>query len=103
MFHVAVLTNPTTCGWGHDHRYCYASEDAAKFAIEEFKETGELKYWKKDHTNNISIKDGYAYAAGNLQIPEYSEYKAEWDERDIAKKFPFASSFETTMKKFSNS
>lgn len=61
MFHYALLVNPN--GQGYEQRYCYKNLTLLTKAMEEFKDTGKLKYWHKDHSKNISVK-------GNLLFPE---------------------------------
>ena len=76
MFHYALLVNPNH--HSYDHRYCYKDLALMTKAMDEFKETGRLRYWHKDHTNNISVIGNQLYRQGVLQIPEYSIGEVDW-------------------------
>jgi hypothetical protein len=76
MFHYALLVNPTDLGY--EHRYCYKNLALLVKAMEEFKETGKLRYWHKDHSNNISVVDKYLYEQGVWQKPENSIGEVDW-------------------------
>lgn len=77
MYHVALMKNPLPFG-GCEHRWCYKSGPLAKQALEEFKESGKLRYWHKDWTNNKSVKDGLLYEAGMYQHPDYAVGEVDW-------------------------
>lgn len=88
MFHVSLLINPhPICGY--EDRYCFHNTELAIRAIEEYKSTGELKYWKKHHTKNISVVGRYAYPPGAFHIPKNALYQVDWDEEALAKQYPF--------------
>jgi hypothetical protein len=76
MFHYALLVNPTDLGY--EHRYCYKNLALLEMAMEEFKETGKLRHWHKDHSNNISVVGSHKYEAGMLQEPEYAIGEVDW-------------------------
>ncbi len=79
MFHYALLVNPSLTGFGYEQRYCYKNLALLEKAIEEFKETGKLRYWHKDHTKGISVKGKHLYPDGMLQEPEYAIGEVDWD------------------------
>ena len=76
MFHYALLVNPH--GGGYEQRYCYKNLPLLVKAIEEFKTTGKLRYWHKDHSNNISVIGCHKYEAGVLQEPVNSIGIVDW-------------------------
>lgn len=76
MFHYALLINAS--GQGYEQRYCYKNLSLLTKAMEEFKETGKLRHWHKDHSKDISVKGKYLYPAGMLQKPEYSIGEVDW-------------------------
>jgi hypothetical protein len=76
MFHYALLINPNR--EGYEHRYCYKNLALLTKAIEEFKETGKLRYWHKDHSNNISVNGKYLYESGMLTEPKYAIGEVDW-------------------------
>lgn len=76
MFHYALLVNPNR--EGYEHRYCYKTFPLLVKAMEEFKETGKLRYWHKDHSNNISVKGKYLYPSGMLQEPKHAIGEIDW-------------------------
>ena len=75
-FHYALLVNPNA--HGYEHRYCYKNLGLMTKAMEEFKETGKLRYWHKDHSNGISVNGKYLYPQGAWQIPEHSIGEVDW-------------------------
>lgn len=77
MFHWALLVNPNE--HGYEHRYCYQTLNVMEKAMTIYIATGELKLWKKDHTNNISVKGKYLYESGMLQEPEYAIGEVDWE------------------------
>jgi hypothetical protein len=76
MFHYALLINAN--GNGYEQRYCYKNLPLLVKAVEEFKETGKLRYWHKDHSNNKSVNGKYLYEAGMLTEPKYSIGEVDW-------------------------
>lgn len=86
MFHVALLINPQPLG-GHEDRYCYHNAEIAKIAVEEFIKTGEMRYWKKHHTKNISVVGCYAYGPDSFHVPENALHKVPWDCSELEKKY----------------
>ena len=85
-FHVALYVNPESDGisFSYDHRYCYADISAAKAAIALYELSGEWMLWQKDHCNQVSVTDGYLYAAGVHHSPENSLGLAGWNEKSVA-------------------
>ena len=76
MFHYALLVNPNQ--GGYEQRYCFKNLELLVRAMEEFKTTGKLRYWHKDHSKNISVVDNQMYAAGDQQVPENSIGEVDW-------------------------
>ena len=77
MFHYALLVNPNA--HGYEQRYCYKNLALMEKAMSEFKETGKLRYWHKDHSSNVSVVGNKLYKEGVLQIPEYSFGEVDWE------------------------
>ena len=88
MFHVALLVNPKPLG-GYEDRYCYHNPTLAILAVAELVASGELKYWKKHHTKNISVVGKYAYPPGVYQSPENALYEVSWDADQLEREFPY--------------
>lgn len=78
MFHYALLINPSLTGCGYEQRYCYKNLALLTRAMEEFKETGKLRYWHKDHSKNISVVGNQMYPPGSHHIPKYSIGEVDW-------------------------
>jgi len=76
MFHYALLVNPH--GGGYEQRYCYKDLFLLNVAMEEFKATGKLRHWHKDHSKNISVKGSHLYPPGMLQEPENAIGEVDW-------------------------
>tara|TARA_B100000749_G_scaffold280700_1_gene278052 strand:- start:2878 stop:3270 length:393 start_codon:yes stop_codon:yes gene_type:complete len=90
MFHCAVLINPSPIA-GYEQRYCYHSPEIALKAIAEYSEAGGWRYWKKDHTANISVALGnMLFKSGDLQEPDRSIGEVDWDISDYDKKYPYS-------------
>ena len=90
MFHCAVLVNPAPIG-GADHRYCFHNPDLALKAILEVGQYGRLRYWKKDHTNNLSVGCGNKlFKPGVPHEPEHAYDSVDWDISDYDAKYPYA-------------
>jgi hypothetical protein len=79
MFHYALLINPSLSGFGYEQRYCYKNLPLLVKAIEEFKETGKLRYWQKDHSNNISVVGNKMYPPNSHHIPENAIGEVDWN------------------------
>ena len=86
FLHVAVIGEINESGYGE--RYCYHNEVIALKAIKHFAKTGEWKWYKKNHTKNISINGKHAYKNGALQIPENALYEVDWDTKELEVKYP---------------
>lgn len=92
MFHCAVLINPSPIA-GYEQRYCYHNPDIAMKAISEYEKTGDWRYWKKDHTANVSVACGNKlFKAGDLQVPERAIGEVDWDISDYHKRYPYVRS-----------
>lgn len=76
MFHYALLINPN--GAGYEQRYCYKDLGLLTQAIEEFKATGKLRHWHKDHSKNISVMGSHLYPPGVQHLPENSIGEVDW-------------------------
>ncbi len=76
MFHYSLLIDVSE--HTYEQRYCYKDLALLTKAVEEFKTTGQLRYWHKDHTKGISVKGKYLYTQGMLQEPEYSMGEVDW-------------------------
>ncbi len=88
IFHVSLLINPKPFG-GYDDRYCYHNPFIAIKAVNEFINTGQMRYWKKHHTKNISIIGNHAYPPGVKQIPENALHVVDWDITDYENLYPY--------------
>jgi hypothetical protein len=87
-FHCAIYVNPHLSG-GCEERYCYYNVDLCIIAIEEFSKTGEMKFWHKHHTKNISVVGNAAYQSGAHQIVGNELYFVEWNCTELKKNHPY--------------
>lgn len=97
--HVALYLNPTVID-GADERYCYSNLDVALIAIEDFKQTGEFKFWQKDHNRGLVVNNNYLYQEHEHQIPENALKEVQWNASDIQKQFPHDSILTDLFKPF---
>lgn len=88
MFHVAVYVNPDVFNNAQD-RYCFINEKLAEKAIDEYLDSGVMRYWQKHHNENISIEGEYAYPSGVHNIPENALYKVDWNINELNKKYKY--------------
>ena len=89
-FHVALIQNPQPVG-GYEERYCFHNKEIALIALEEFKNSGKIKYWKKWHSKDISIACGnLAFKQGVLHTKGQEAYSVDWNVDDLSKKFPYS-------------
>tara|TARA_B100001245_G_scaffold177445_1_gene135699 strand:- start:14000 stop:14401 length:402 start_codon:yes stop_codon:yes gene_type:complete len=88
-FHCAVIINPEPFG-GYEQRYCYHNPIIATMAISEFKEKSQWRYWKKDHTANISVACGNRlFKPESKHIPEEAFSEVDWDISEFDVKYPY--------------
>jgi len=88
IFHCALQINPKAFG-GCEQRYCYHNADLAFKAIAEYVVTGEWRYWKKDHTKNISVAfKNQLFRAGDSHCVQNSIGQVEWDIDELKKEYP---------------
>jgi len=76
MFHYALLVNPNQ--GGYEHRYCFKNLELLVMAMEEFKRTGKLRHWHKDHSNNISVVGSHLYEPGVITEPINAMGMVDW-------------------------
>ena len=62
MFHVSLIIDVNA--YSYEQRFCFKDLALAQKAVEEYISTGKLRYWHKDHTKNISVKNGYLFPPG---------------------------------------
>lgn len=65
IFHYALLTGFN--GKHYEQRYCYETLPLMVKAMAEFKETGQLRYWHKDHTRDLVVHDGKLFKHCHMQ------------------------------------
>jgi len=93
-FHVSLLLNPHQSG-GNEQRWCYHNADSAKRAFDHYKETGKMRFWKKDHTADISIACGnLAFNAGVRQVAGQELYEVDWNVDELANEYPYVNVFD---------
>lgn len=79
MFHYALLINPDPSGCGYDQRYCYKDIALIELAAKEQRRNGQLRYWHKDHTKNLSVYNDFLFPQGVYQgDPEQAIGKVNW-------------------------
>lgn len=89
MYHCSLLINPMELG-GYEQRYCYHNVELATIALEEYKDTGKFRYWKKDHTKNISVGcKNKLFNSGDLQTPENAIGEVDWDNDELEAIFTY--------------
>ena len=66
MFHVSLVIDVNELSY-YEQRFCYKDLALAQKAVKEYMETGKLRYWHKDHTKNLSVKNGYLFPPGAFQ------------------------------------
>lgn len=92
-FHSALLINPVPTG-GYEQRYCYHNRDIALKAISEAKVSGKYRYWKKDHSKNISVDCGnLLFSEGTRHIEGNEIGKVDWDISSYETKYPYPPQF----------
>lgn len=81
-YHVAVYTQPV--GTDYDDRYCIADLETATQAIDEYCETGEMRYWQKHANKRLRCVGNGVYPESELVCEKNLLYRVDWNATEIA-------------------
>lgn len=92
-FHVGLLLNPQASS-GYEERYCFYNSHLAMKAVDEYIDTGEIKYWHKWHNKGISIECGnLMFENGVLQEKGNECGDVNWNIDQLKEDYPYLSGF----------
>lgn len=88
--HAALYVDHLTSG-DYEDRYCLSNVDLAVRAIEEYKTTGEVRYWQKHHNQRLRVIGDLMFHESDPPIPECSLRCVPWNTVELKKQYPYDS------------
>ncbi|SHH58697.1 hypothetical protein [Ferrimonas marina] len=77
LFHWALLKNPVVMG-GQEDRHCYFDVETIERGLQGLLDTGELMFWHKWHTKNLTVNGSHLYPPGVKHEPQFAIDTVPW-------------------------